>query len=184
MFTPGLQQIADDLNATKTAVIATQTGYIITLGFGPLILAPLSETFGRRKLYLTCFGFFALLQIPTALSPNVGFMIAVRSIAGLFGSIGIANGGGTMSDMFLPSERAGMMGYYTLGALLGPTIGKYIRNQIWHMRTNSFRPIVWGPDRNQTWVAMDLFRFVHSLHVHYYSLFLYSQRKLCPCHSG
>ena len=96
------------------------------LGIGPLILAPLSETFGRRKVYLVCFGIFAVLQIPTALSPNIEFLIAVRTICGLFGSVGIANGGGTLSDMFQPSERAGIFGWYLLGPLLGPTIGRFL----------------------------------------------------------
>ena len=123
MFTPGIAEIASDLHTSPTAVIATTTGFVIMLGVGPLILAPLSETFGRRNLYLTCFTTFALLQIPAALAPNIGFLIAVRSVAGFFGSVGIANGGGTISDMFVPSERAGVFGWYLLGPLLGPTLG-------------------------------------------------------------
>ncbi|KAF2647648.1 MFS general substrate transporter [Lophiostoma macrostomum CBS 122681] len=123
MFTPGIAQIADDLNTTPTTVIGTTTGFVVMLGLGPLILAPLSETFGRRKLYLICFACFTLLQIPTALAPNIAFLITVRSISGFFGSIGIANGGGTISDMFIPSERAGVFGWYLLGPLLGPTLG-------------------------------------------------------------
>lgn len=35
----------------------------------------------------------------------------------------IANGGGTISDMFEPSQRAGIFGWYLLGPLLGPTLG-------------------------------------------------------------
>lgn len=123
MFTPGIAEIAEDLHTSPTAVIATTTGFVIMLGIGPLILAPLSEFFGRRNLYLTCFSIFALLQIPTALAPNIGFLIFVRSVAGFFGSVGIANGGGTISDMFVPSERAGVFGWYLLGPLLGPTLG-------------------------------------------------------------
>jgi multidrug resistance protein len=123
MFTPGIAEIAKDLNTTPTTVVGATTGFVIMLGIGPLILAPLSETFGRRKLYLWCFSVFTLLQIPTALSPNIAFLIAVRSVAGFFGSIGVANGGGTISDMFVPSERAGVFGWYLLGPLLGPTIG-------------------------------------------------------------
>jgi len=92
------------------------------LGLGPLFLAPLSETFGRRKLYLVCFTVFALLQIPSALAPNVQTLVAVRTLSGLFGSVGIANGGGTISDMFEPSQRAGVFGWYLLGPLLGPTL--------------------------------------------------------------
>ncbi|XP_014560036.1 hypothetical protein COCVIDRAFT_90080 [Bipolaris victoriae FI3] len=123
MFTPGIAQIAKDLNCSTTAVIGTTTGFVVMLGIGPLILAPLSETFGRRKIYLTCFCIFTLLQIPTALAPNIAFLITVRSITGFFGSVGIANGGGTISDMFLPNERAGVFGWYLLGPLLGPTLG-------------------------------------------------------------
>jgi MFS family permease len=81
------------------------------LGIGPLILAPLSETFGRKPLYLSCFTVFALLQIPTALAPNLPFLVVVRNVAGFFGSIGIANGGGTISDMYGPSECAGIFGW-------------------------------------------------------------------------
>ncbi|KAL1603595.1 hypothetical protein SLS60_005183 [Paraconiothyrium brasiliense] len=123
MFTPGIVEIAEDLNTSPTAVIATTTGFLIMLGIGPLLLAPLSETFGRRNLYLICFAVFALLQIPAALAPNIAFLIAVRSVSGFFGSVGIANGGGTISDMFIPSERAGVFGWYLLGPLLGPTLG-------------------------------------------------------------
>lgn len=123
MFTPGIAQIAEDLNTTTTSVIGTTTGFVVMLGIGPLVLAPLSETFGRRNLYLICFSCFAILQIPTALAPNIAFLITVRSISGFFGSIGIANGGGTISDMFIPSERAGVFGWYLLGPLLGPTLG-------------------------------------------------------------
>jgi multidrug resistance protein len=123
MFTPGIDEIAADLNCSTTAVIGTTTGFVVMLGIGPLLLAPLSETFGRRNIYLTCFAIFTVLQIPAALAPNIAFLITVRSIAGFFGSVGIANGGGTISDMFIPSERAGVFGWYLLGPLLGPTLG-------------------------------------------------------------
>jgi multidrug resistance protein len=123
IFTPGISNIAEDLNTSTTSVIATTTGFVVMLGIGPLILAPLSETFGRRNLYLICFSCFTVLQIPTALAPNIECLIVVRSISGFFGSVGIANGGGTISDMFIPSERAGVFGWYLLGPLLGPTLG-------------------------------------------------------------
>ena len=123
MFTPGINQIAADLDTTPNTVIGATTGFVVFLGLGPLILAPFSETFGRRSLYLMCFAVFSILQIPTALSPNVSTLIAVRTISGFFGSVGIANGGGTISDMYEPSERASIFGWYLLGPLLGPTLG-------------------------------------------------------------
>ena len=123
MFTPGIDQIATDLDTSPSVVVGATTGFVIALGIGPLLLAPLSETFGRRRLYLVCFSIFTLTQIPTALSPSVSFLIGWRTVSGFFGSVGIANGGGTISDMFEPKERAGIFGWYLLGPLLGPTLG-------------------------------------------------------------
>ncbi|KAL3419054.1 cycloheximide resistance protein [Phlyctema vagabunda] len=123
MFAPGIEKIAESLNVDKNSVIGCQTGYVVMLGIGPLITAPLSETFGRKTLYLSCFSIFTLLQIPTALSKSLPVLIFLRTVTGFFGSVGIANGGGTISDMYDPSERAGIFGWYLLGPLLGPTIG-------------------------------------------------------------
>lgn len=86
MFTPGISQIADDLNTDERSVIATTTGFVIMLGFGPLIMAPFSETFGRRKLYLWGFSVFTILQLASAFSPNIATLIALRTISGFFGS--------------------------------------------------------------------------------------------------
>lgn len=86
MFAPGIDQIASDLGVDQAAVIGATTGFVICLGLGPLVLAPLSENFGRRKLYLWCFGIFSILQIPTALSPNIQTFLVARTISGFFGS--------------------------------------------------------------------------------------------------
>lgn len=148
MFTPGIAQIAQDLRTDEQSVIATTTGFVIMSGFGPLVLAPFSETFGRRVLYIWCFAVFTVLQIGAAVSPNVGTLIGLRAVSGFFGSkpyitdvfpansagvrkyhivhvanlatgVGLANGGGTISDMYEPSQRAGVFGWYLLGPLLG-----------------------------------------------------------------
>lgn len=87
MFSPGIEQIANDLNTNANSVVGATTGFIITIGFGALILAPLSETFGRKKIYLICFSLFALIQIPTALSPNIATLIFLRTISGFIGSM-------------------------------------------------------------------------------------------------
>jgi hypothetical protein len=52
MFTPGIEQVAEDLKTDQQSVVATTTGFVIMLGFGPLVIGPLSETFGRRQVYV------------------------------------------------------------------------------------------------------------------------------------
>lgn len=123
MFTPGIQEIAHGLDTSTDAVIGATTGFVVMLGVGPLIVAPLSETFGRRALYLACFSLFTLLQLPTAFSPDVATLVTLRTLSGFVGSVGIANSGGSLSDLFCPEERAGIYGWYLLGPLLGPSLG-------------------------------------------------------------
>lgn len=86
MFTPGIAQIAADLRTDEQSVIATTTGFVVTLGLGPLVWAPLSEDFGRRTLYVACFAVFTVLQVVSALSPGIRTLIAVRTVSGFFGS--------------------------------------------------------------------------------------------------
>jgi len=92
MFAPGMKQISESLNATENGVIGCQTGFVIMLGVGPLVLAPLSETFGRRNLYIICFSIFTLLQIPTALAKTLPVLIFLRTITGFFA--------GRLTDLF------------------------------------------------------------------------------------
>jgi MFS family permease len=86
MFTPGIDEIADSLKVERNSVIGCQTGFVVALGIGPFILVPLSETFGRKIIYLTCFSIFACLQALTALSKSLPVLITSRTFAGLFGS--------------------------------------------------------------------------------------------------
>ena len=85
-FTPAILQISEDLHSTPSTVVGATTGFVIALGLGPLILAPLSETFGRRKLYLVCFSAFAVTQVPVALSGDVSWLIGWRTVSGFCGS--------------------------------------------------------------------------------------------------
>jgi hypothetical protein len=82
VFTPGIDQVAEDFKTDQQSVMATTTGFVIMLGFGPLVIVPLSETFGRRQVYIYSCVIFLVLQIPTALAPDVATLIVVRTISG------------------------------------------------------------------------------------------------------
>ena len=70
-----------------------------------------------------------------------------------YAGVGLANGGGTLSDMYDPSERAGIFGWYLLGPLLGPTLGPLFGGVI-VMRLN------W---RWIYWVSLNILRLVEKL---------------------
>ena len=100
--------------------------YNLGLAFGPLIIAPLSEVFGRVKLYHVSNVFFLLSVIACALAPNIRYLIAFRFISGTFGSVCMVNGGGTIADMVPQENRASTMAIFAVGPLLGPISGPII----------------------------------------------------------
>jgi hypothetical protein len=63
MFALRIWQIVGSLKAREIEVIGCQTGFVVVLGIGPRLLAPLRETFGRNPLYLICFTLFTLLHL-------------------------------------------------------------------------------------------------------------------------
>lgn len=130
IFAPAIDEIAETFKADKQLVLGGQAVFVSLMGIGPLFFAPMSETFGRRKVYLINVALFCLAQIPTALAPNIETWLVFRAFSGLFASVGVANGGGTVSDLFEKSERATVAGVYFLAPLLAPTLGPFFASLI------------------------------------------------------
>lgn len=71
---------SDELN---TGALST---YILGLAVGPLLLAPLSEYFGRNPVYIVSWFGLVIFQIPLALAPNMNVVLGVRFLQGFCGS--------------------------------------------------------------------------------------------------
>jgi MFS family permease len=111
-----------DFHTSQTLAAFSVSVFLLGFGSGPLLLAPLSETFGRKPIYIVGFTIFTLTQIPCALSSSISMLIGFRFLQGFFGSASIANGGGTISDMYDALERTRVVGWYILGPLTGKVI--------------------------------------------------------------
>jgi len=124
MFAPAVSFMDDDFHNTSV-VLSSLTVSIFVLGYviGPLILAPLSEIYGRRPV-LTCANIvFCVWQIGCALAPNISALIVFRFLAGIGGSGCLTIGGGLISDLFHPDRRGLATALYSLGPLFGPVLG-------------------------------------------------------------
>jgi multidrug resistance protein len=96
--------------------------YILGFAIGPLLLAPLSEHWGRNPVYIWSWLVLVLLQIPAALAPNIGAIITVRLLQGFFGSAPLTNSGGTVGDLWLRDESGNAMAIYGLSSTMGPPL--------------------------------------------------------------
>lgn len=97
--------------------------YVLGFAIGPPIVAPLSEQFGRRPIYLVCWTLWVLMSFPIAFSPSIEGVIICRFLAGLFASPPLSNTGGVISDLFARDNSGIAMAIYAGGSCIGPAVG-------------------------------------------------------------
>lgn len=124
MFAPAISQVMDEFNSDNS-VLASLVISIYVLGFatGPLVVAPLSETYGRLPVFHCCNILFITLVVACALSDNLPMLIIFRFLSGAAGSAVINLGGGTVGDLFAQEERGKVMTMFMVGPNMGPAIG-------------------------------------------------------------
>ena len=70
--------------------------------------------------------FFAVFNVACAVSDSLGSLVVYRFLAGIMGSCPVTLGTGSIADMVATEKRAGAMGAYIIGAVLGPAIGPVV----------------------------------------------------------
>lgn len=58
---------------------------------GPLLWGPLSETYGRRNVFLISFFPYVAWNVGCALSKNIGSLLVFRFLAGAFAAAPLSN---------------------------------------------------------------------------------------------
>jgi MFS family permease len=107
---------------------------------GPLLIAPLSERFGRQPIYLACHALFLCGTVTAALSKSMAVFVAARAFTGLTVASNVLNPA-IIGDMF-PSEQRGsamsiVMMATLVGGNLGPALGGFIS------QTFCWRAVLW-----------------------------------------
>ncbi len=142
MFAPGVPAIMREFNEpSATAATFLVSIYILGFAFGPLAIAPLSEIYGRRNLYIIGNIFFVILTVCTALSKNMAMLLAFRFLMGLSGAVPITIGSGSIADIMPIEKRGRAMSTWSLGPLLGPCIGPLAGGYL--IRAAGWRWVYW-----------------------------------------
>ncbi|KAF3763023.1 MFS general substrate transporter [Cryphonectria parasitica EP155] len=121
---PGLM-VAFDEPQQSVATLGVTT-YLLGLAVGSLIVAPMSELFGRRPVYLLCLTVSTLLVLPCALATGLAEIVVVRFFGALFASVMVCNGAGTIADISTDDDRAMYMSLWSIAPLNGPVTGPLI----------------------------------------------------------
>ncbi|KAI0426458.1 major facilitator superfamily domain-containing protein [Xylaria sp. FL1042] len=111
---------------SETIATLGVTTYLIGLGLGSLIWAPISELYGRKPVYLVCMTIYTLLILPACLATSLTEILVVRFFGALFGAALIANSAGTVVDISTEETRALVLSLWSIAPLNGPVTGPVI----------------------------------------------------------
>ncbi|KAJ1976865.1 hypothetical protein H4R35_002516, partial [Dimargaris xerosporica] len=126
MYLPAMEVITQEMATTSIMMKLTVALYMVGMGVAPMAWGMLSDTLGRKPVYIASFIVYAGACIGCALSNSIGLLIGVRVIQACGSSSVLAVGSGTICDIYKPKRRGRALGFFFLGALLGPVIGPII----------------------------------------------------------
>jgi DHA1 family bicyclomycin/chloramphenicol resistance-like MFS transporter len=89
LYLPAFPQLADELGASQAAVQLTLTADVIGIVVGQLILGPMSDAWGRRRLLLGSTLVCAVASVLCALAPSAALLVVWRFFQGAAGGGGI-----------------------------------------------------------------------------------------------
>jgi Bcr/CflA subfamily drug resistance transporter len=104
MYVPGFPALGRALHASSSAVQLTMTAFLGGLVVGQLIIGPISDGLGRRRLLIGGTLGFTLFSVLCALAPNIGLLTGARFLQGVTGASGMVLARAVLTDRFHGAE--------------------------------------------------------------------------------
>ncbi|KAH8654645.1 major facilitator superfamily domain-containing protein [Tricladium varicosporioides] len=140
------EQLRDEFNVSQEVATLGLSLFVVGLAVGPMALSPMSEFYGRRWIYIISMFSFLVFLIPCAIAQNIQTLLVGRFLNGVAGSAFLSVSGGTVADLFIPSQIQLPMMFYTItpfiGPVLGPLIGGFI-SQFTSWRWGFYILLIW-----------------------------------------
>jgi hypothetical protein len=127
IMAPALPLIAQQFSMNSTETMMSFSSYVLATAFGPLIMGPLSEVYGRSPVLHASNVWFLVWNIVCGFANNKHTLLAARFLAGFGASSIYALRGGVLGDMWTPEQRGQSLSVY----LLIPLLGKFNSTEIY-----------------------------------------------------
>ncbi|CAK4033801.1 related to multidrug resistant [Lecanosticta acicola] len=126
MIAPALPELSRDLDMSEATAGLALSVFILAFAFGPMILGPLSEIYGRRPVWLISGLWYSVFNIMCGFSHNKGTMIAGRILSGFGGSVDFVISYPVLYDIWRPEERGKSIAINSVLPMLGPALGPFL----------------------------------------------------------
>jgi len=135
LYSNALTGIEKDFKVSAQAARLGAAIYLVTYAFGCELWAPWSEELGRKWVLQASLFLTNIWQIPVALAPNFGTILAFRALGGLStagGSVTLA----MVADMWEADNQQYAVAFIVFssvgGSVLGPIVGGFVEQYcIW-----------------------------------------------------
>ena len=131
IYVPSLPAIAAGLDTTVTRVQFTFVGYLLAFAISMLVVGPVSDRYGRRRVMIFGVALSALGSIAAILSPTIELLIAARILQGVGLSAGMVVGRAVIRDLYGEGGAAqiiaGLSVVVTLLQAFAPIPGGYLQ---------------------------------------------------------
>jgi EmrB/QacA subfamily drug resistance transporter len=124
-----LPQLTDAFQAPLSWTTWTLTAYQLVQVIMLPLAGRLSDTLGRKRVFVFCVGAFTAGSVLCGLAPSIGLLIAFRALQALGGGGLMPSAIGIISDQY-QKRRAQAIGLLSsvlpIGGIIGPNLGGYI----------------------------------------------------------
>lgn len=123
VYSPAIPGFSQYFHVSNEVSVLGISLYTLGTGFGPMIAAPMSETFGRLIVYRLSLPLSLLFIMGAGFSKTLGTFMTMRLLGGIAGSPVLSVGAGTNADLFPPRQRAQATTFFLVAPFLGPAMG-------------------------------------------------------------
>lgn len=126
IMAPALTTISKELDMNSVEAVMALSAFMLATAFGPLVIGPLSEVYGRKPILHASNVWFLIWNLVCGFANSKGLLIAARFLAGFGASAIYSLAGGVLGDVWRPEQRGRSLGIYLLIPLLGAAVGPII----------------------------------------------------------
>ncbi|GMF74635.1 unnamed protein product [Aspergillus oryzae] len=132
MMAPAIDTMAEELDMSITESTMALSVYLLATAFGPLIIGPLSEIYGRKSIFHITNIWFLVWNLVCGFAHSKGLLISARLLAGFGASAVYSLGYGVLGDVWSADQRGRSLSLYLLipltGSAVGPIVSGFIVN--------------------------------------------------------
>ncbi|PEZ80198.1 MFS transporter [Bacillus sp. AFS017274] len=126
MISIALGSISDFYGLDIHSVTLVVTIYLIVMAVTQPIAGKLGDLYGNRKIYIIGILLFLAASIGCGLAPNIGMLVAFRSLQAIGGGLLIPNVVALIRQTVSRERLPGVLGFFGLGMGLGAAVGPLI----------------------------------------------------------